>query len=109
MAIAARNGWQPQQMDVKTAFLYGTLKEEIYMNPPKGYRKAGKVVRLLKCIYRLKQPAHEWYELHAALLRQLGFITSHLKGPCIFIHIPETAFTPIYVDDITIIGPPTTF
>ena len=29
LAIAARNSWRPQQMDVKTAFLYGNLKEEI--------------------------------------------------------------------------------
>ena len=38
LAIAAYKGWKPQQMDVKTAFLYGTLKEEIYMRLPKGYR-----------------------------------------------------------------------
>ena len=41
---------------------------------PKGYRKAGKVARLL---YGLKQSAREWYELLAAFLRELGFITSH--------------------------------
>ena len=64
-------------MDVKTAFLYGNLKEEIYMNLPEGYRKAGKVARLLKCIYGLKQSAREWYELLAALLRKFGFVTSH--------------------------------
>ena len=46
-------------MDVKTAFLYGNLKQEIYMNLPEEYHKAGKVARLLKCIYGLKQSAGE--------------------------------------------------
>ena len=101
MAIAARNGWRPQQMDMKTAFLYGNLKEEIYMNLPEGHRKAGKVARLLKCIYGLKQSAREWYELLAALLRKLGFITSHFD-PCISIHTSETTFISIYVDDISV-------
>ena len=50
LAIAVRNGWRLQQMGVETAFLYGNLKEEIYMNLHEGYRKAGKVARLLKCI-----------------------------------------------------------
>ena len=108
MAIAARNGWRPQQMDVKTAFLYGNLKEEIYMNLPEGYRKAGKVARLFKCIYGLKQSAREWYELLAAHLRKLGFITSHFD-PCIFIHTSETTFISIYVDDISIFAPPSAF
>ena len=54
------------------AFLYGNLKEEIYMNLPEGYRASGKVARLHKCIYGLKQSAREWYELLAAHLRKLG-------------------------------------
>jgi len=43
-------------MDVKSAFLYGVLKEKIYMQLPKGYRTAGKVARLRKCIYGLNNP-----------------------------------------------------
>ena len=108
MAIATRNGWRPQQIDVKTAFFYGNLKEEIYMNLPEGYRKVGKVARLFKCIYGLKQSAHEWYELLTAHLRKHGFITSHFD-PCIFIHTSETTFISIYVDDISIFAPPSAF
>ena len=78
------------------------------MNLPEGYRKAGKVARLLKCIYGLKQSAREWYKLLAALLWKLGFITSHFD-PCIFIHISETTFISIYVDNISIFAPPSAF
>ena len=108
VAIAVRNGWRPPQMNVKTAFLYGNLKEEIYMNLPEGYRKVGKVARLLKCIYGLKQSAREWYKLLAAHLRKLGFVTSHFDT-CIFIHTSETTFISIYVDDISILAPSSAF
>ena len=95
-------------MDVKTAFLYGNLKEEINMNFREGYCKAGKVASLLKCMYGLKQSAREWYEILAALLRKLGFVTLHFDL-CIFIHISETTFILIYVDDISIFAPPSEF
>ena len=78
------------------------------MNLPKGYCKVGKVACLFKCIYRLKQSARKWYELLAALLQKLGFITSHF-GPCIFIHLSETTFISTYVDDITIFAPLSAF
>jgi hypothetical protein len=39
LALAAYNGWTPQQMHVKSAFLYGVLKEEIHMELPEGYRQ----------------------------------------------------------------------
>jgi hypothetical protein len=47
------------QMDVNFAFLYGTLKEEIYMELPEGFRESGKVWRLRKYIYGLKQSPRE--------------------------------------------------
>jgi hypothetical protein len=50
LALAAHNGWTPQQMDVKSAFLSGILKEEIYMALPEGYRQDNKVCKLRKCI-----------------------------------------------------------
>ena len=91
-------------MDVKTAFLYGTLKEEIYMRLPEGYRTEGKVARFYKCIYGLKQSAREWYECLSTLLQQIGFISSEFD-PCVFIPTANSTFISAYVDDLGIFGP----
>jgi len=107
-AIAAWHGWIPQQMDVKSAFLYGILKETIYMRLPEGYQTPGKVAKLRKCIYGLKQSAREWYACLTALLRELGFVETNFD-PCVFVHQPESTFLSIYVDDTTIFGPKTQF
>lgn len=50
MAIAAKENWEIDQVDVKTAFLYGTLDEEIYLKLPDG-----SIRRLKRAIYGLKQ------------------------------------------------------
>jgi hypothetical protein len=58
LAIAAAKNLEMIQLDVKTAFLYGTLDEEIYMKQPEGFVIPGKekeVCRLIKSIYGLKQ------------------------------------------------------
>ena len=37
--LAARNSWNVYQLDVKSAFLYGELKEAVFVEQPKGYEK----------------------------------------------------------------------
>jgi Reverse transcriptase (RNA-dependent DNA polymerase) len=54
---AAQNEWLVHQMDVKSAFLNGVLKEKVYVEQPLGYiklRKEHKVLRLKKALYKLK-------------------------------------------------------
>jgi len=58
LALAVRYQLKLHQMDVKTAFLNGELKEDIYMKQPEGYIKKGKehlVCKLKKSLYGLKQ------------------------------------------------------
>jgi len=63
LALAALKGWHISGLDVKTAFLYGELDEELYMEQPEGFKvkgQKGKVLRLLCAIYGLKQAALAW-------------------------------------------------
>ncbi|KAM0021247.1 putative RNA-directed DNA polymerase [Helianthus debilis subsp. tardiflorus] len=65
LAIAATNGWLVHHLDVKSAFLYGDLKEEVYVSQPTGYEVKGKenlVYRLNKALYGLRQAPRAWVE-----------------------------------------------
>jgi hypothetical protein len=58
LAVVAALDLEMLQLDIKAAFLYGELDEEIYMDQPEGFIKTGReneVCRLVKSIYGLKQ------------------------------------------------------
>lgn len=65
LALKAIHGWKSFQLDVKTAFLYGTIDKDIYMDQPEGFVEKGKehfVCHLLKSLYGLKQAPRIWNE-----------------------------------------------
>jgi hypothetical protein len=63
-------------MDVKSVFLNGDLKEEVYVAQPPGFvnkDRPGKVLRLHKALYGLRQAPHAWNTKLDATLSSLGF------------------------------------
>nr|GEW10925.1 hypothetical protein [Tanacetum cinerariifolium] len=65
IAYAAHKSFTVYQMDVKTTFLYGPLKEEVYVNQPDGFvdpYHPNRVYRLKKALYGLKQALRAWYD-----------------------------------------------
>jgi hypothetical protein len=60
LAIMAVQEWRPQQVDVKSAVLYGDLENEIYMILPDGHQEKGKTAQLRKCIDDIKQSPQKW-------------------------------------------------
>jgi len=64
ISITTEMGWKIHQMDVKTAFLHGVIKEDIYLMQPLGFEMHGReshVCRLKKALYGLKQASRAWY------------------------------------------------
>ena len=65
LALAALNGWHVSALDVKSAYLYGKLDEELYLEQPEGFKIKGqehKVLRLRHALYGLKQSALAWWK-----------------------------------------------
>lgn len=75
-SVACKKNWNLESFDARRAFLWGVLKEDIYMRQPKGFEEGDwKVLvwKMLHTIYGLKQSAMEWYEEIKAVMEELGF------------------------------------
>src|SRR5271156_4015906 len=76
LAYATLKDFKVYEMDVKSAFLNGDLKEEVYIEQPKGFNLSDRldmVCRLKKALYGLKQALRAWYERLDAYLTKIGF------------------------------------
>ena len=108
LAIAAFHDYEIWQMDVKTAFLNGHLEENVYMTQPEGFenpRDAGKVCKLIRSIYGLKQASRSWNIRFDEEVKKLNFIKCE-EEPCVYKRFSGSVimFLVLYVDDILLIG-----
>ena len=110
LALAVQYDWEIRQIDVKTAYLYGNLDEEIFMEAPEGLEvPEGHVLHLKKALYGLRQAGRQWYKKLKSTLEKFGcvqvlcepntfVVRKVIKGqPCVLI-------LPIYVDDLMPMG-----
>nr|GEU62743.1 retrovirus-related Pol polyprotein from transposon TNT 1-94 [Tanacetum cinerariifolium] len=97
LAYVAHKGFTVYQMDVKTAFLHGSVKEDVYVCQPKGFIDVdhlNHVYKLKKALYGLKQAPRAWYDELSTFFLQNGFS----KGI-----IDLTSFTRHFDDDIVVV------
>jgi hypothetical protein len=109
-----------EQFDIETAFLYGDLDEEIWMELPEGYSKYVKekhnmiiderthCVLLKKALYGLVQAARQWWKKFKEVMASIRFYPSK-ADPCLFIRQnkgEQSTYVIIYVDDGGIISTP---
>eukprot|EP00253_Pinus_taeda_P030134 PITA_30134 len=108
LSTAAQNKWKVYQMDVKSVFLNGVLKEEVYIEQPLGYEKKGeehKVCRLKKVLYGLKKAPRAWYSRIDSYLQENGF--EKCEGePTLYIkeNDGKILIVVLYVDDVIFTG-----
>jgi hypothetical protein len=107
-ALAAQEGWRVRHMDVKSTFLNNDLKEEVYVHQPPGFAipgKEGKVLRLRKALYGLRQAPRAWNAKLDSTLKGMGFGQSpheaaiYRRG-----NGGNTLLMGVYVDDLVITG-----
>nr|GEZ32442.1 retrovirus-related Pol polyprotein from transposon TNT 1-94 [Tanacetum cinerariifolium] len=76
LTYAAHKNMVVYQMDAKTAFLNGNLREEVYVSQPNGFvdqDKTNHVYKLKKALYGLKQASHAWYDMLSSFLISQDF------------------------------------
>ncbi|GJT14787.1 putative ribonuclease H-like domain-containing protein [Tanacetum coccineum] len=104
LAYASFKDFVVYQMDVKSAFLYGKIEEEVYVCQPPGFEDPhflDKVYKVEKALYGLHQAPRAWYETLSTYLLENGFhrgqidITLFIKR-----HKYDILLVQVYVDDI---------
>ncbi|CAI7833562.1 unnamed protein product [Closterium sp. NIES-53] len=100
-------GWVVKQMDVTTTFLIGVLVEEIFMAQLEGFDDgSGRVWKLKKALYELKQTPRQWYLKLLEVLEEIGFTPSSADHSLIMLGKEEQrSFMVVYVDDTLIFSP----
>nr|GEV01639.1 hypothetical protein [Tanacetum cinerariifolium] len=104
LAFAAHMNMIVYQIDVKTAFLNGILREEVYISQPDGFvdpDNPNHVYGLKKALYGLKQASRAWYDLLPLFLLSQRF-SKGTVDPTLFIirKCNDILLVQIYVDDI---------
>ena len=109
-ALSAQNDLELTSVDVRTAYLYGDLDEEIYMRQPKGFEKHSEtgetmVCHLLHSIYGLKQSGACWEtRLSKFLTEKLHFARCD-QDPSFYRKSDPLILLAVYVDDLIIATP----
>ncbi|GJV90591.1 putative ribonuclease H-like domain-containing protein [Tanacetum coccineum] len=104
LAFASYMGFTVYQMDVKSAFLYGTIGEEVYVQQPLGFvdpAHPNKVYKVIKALYGLHQAPRAWYKTLSTFLLENGFRRGTIdKTLFIKKNKSDIMLVQVYVDDI---------
>ncbi|GJS76706.1 retrovirus-related pol polyprotein from transposon TNT 1-94 [Tanacetum coccineum] len=104
LAYASFKDFVVYQMDVKSAFLYGKIKEEVYVCQPLGFEDPefpDKVYKVEKALYGLHQAPRAWYETLSTYLLDNGFQRGQIDKTLFIKRIKsDILLVQVYVDDI---------
>jgi hypothetical protein len=112
LALAFSRDWPVQQLDMKNAFLHGTLYETVFYSQQVGFADPAHpdlVCRIHKSLYGLKQAPRAWHSRFATYLLSLGFIEAKSDTSLfIFRWGADTVYLLLNVDDIILTASSTT-
>ncbi|CAI7776377.1 unnamed protein product [Closterium sp. NIES-53] len=103
--VAAQRDYELNSLDLSTAFLHGSLHEEIWLRRPPGFTRlfpAGTQWSLRRLVYSLRQAPREWHDTLRTTHAALGFAPS-TADPSLFLRT-DTSLPPfyvlVYIDDL---------
>jgi len=89
IALAASEDWELHQMDVKSAYLNSPIDTAIYMRLPPGYGSKGKVARMKKGLYGLRQSGNLWHKTLSVAFEELDLTRSAVDHGVFYRHDGE--------------------
>lgn len=98
LSYAAKENLYMRQFDIKTAFLYGRLNEEIFMTPPEGFSQPNTLWKLQRSLYGLKQSPRMWNEKFSSFMKNSGLEMSKYDNS-VFYQMEPLLIIIVYVDD----------
>ncbi|SCZ92857.1 BZ3500_MvSof-1268-A1-R1_C063g00303 [Microbotryum saponariae] len=106
ITLAAAKKLHVHQADVDKAYLHGELKEDLYMRVPQGVDMPGKVLKLHRSIYGLKQAGRVWNE-HIHLTLKSPNYRATAKDHCVYVRRDgdHYHYIALYVDDLLMVSP----
>ena len=116
ISLAVSKGLDMRLMDVITAYLYGSMDNDIYIKILEGFKlseanstkpRSIYSIKLQRSLYGLKQSGRIWYNRLSEYLLKGGYVNNPIC-PCIFIKKSKTGFAiiAVYVDDLNLVGTP---
>ncbi|GJY96473.1 putative ribonuclease H-like domain-containing protein [Tanacetum coccineum] len=104
LAYASFKDFVVYQMDVKSAFLYGKIEEEVYVCQPPGFEDPefpDRVYKVEKALYGLHQAPRAWYETFSTYLLDNGFQRGQIDKTLFIKRVKsDILLVQVYVDDI---------
>lgn len=108
LTLAVDRSFKIRQFDVKGAFLYAPLKEDIFIKTPVGSKRTAPFLKLNKSLYGLKQAPANWFETLTSWLVSISYEPSE-SDPCLYIHHKKTSFVFFHVYNLVVAGKTETF
>jgi hypothetical protein len=106
LSLALSWDWLVHQLNVKNAFLHGTLTKMVYCMQPTGFfdpAQPDSICRLNNPLHGLKQAPRAWYNRFASYLLSLGFVEAKSDTSLFIFHKgSKTVYLLPYVDDIVL-------
>jgi hypothetical protein len=103
LILSAILGLSTHQVDYTAAFVHAPMDEDVYVDMPRGFSEQGKILKLKKSLYGLKQSPRNFFRFLKGKLEKIGFESAMDIDPCLF--ISDKVICLVYVDDTLFYSP----